>query len=135
MRAVDDPVAQRANARAAIRVPETNSRLLLGGIALAAIFCWAIPATHPLFRDETGTYWIVKDGIAAVVARSYYWTNWSLYYLVEWFVVHGVGKTEFIMRLPSILSMAVAAFFIFLIGRRLWDQEAGLLAALVFAVM
>ena len=104
-------------------------------LALAITVCWVLPLRNPLSRDETGTYWIVKDGVADVVSRSYYWTNWSPYYLIEWIAVHAGGKSELAMRLPSIAAMCLAAFLLFRIGARLWDREAGLLAVLVFAVM
>ena len=103
--------------------------------ALALAVCWVLPIRNPLSRDETGTYWIVKDGISDAVARSYYWTNWSPYYLIEWFAVHVGGANELVMRVPSVVAMCLAAFLLSRIGALLWDKEAGLLAALVFAVM
>jgi mannosyltransferase len=114
------------------RVPHA---FYLTAIGIAAIVCWILPTRHPLSRDEIGTFWIVKDSLADAVSRSYYWTNWSPYYLIEWPAVHIGGTSEFVMRLPSVAAMALAAFLVFCIGRRLWDEEAGVLAALVFSVM
>jgi len=119
------------------RVPaESVPRTVYGvALALAITVCWILPLRNPLSRDETGTYWIVKDGVVDVVSRSFYWTNWSPYYLVEWIAVQAGGKSELVMRLPSIAAMCLAAFLLFRVGARLWDREAGLLAVLVFAVM
>ena len=97
--------------------------------------CWILPARNPLWRDETGTYWIVKDGITDVISRWYYWTNWSPYYLIEWLAVHVGGKSEFAMRFPSFAATCLAAFLIYRLGTRLWDRETGVLGALVFTVM
>ena len=107
----------------------------VAAITVAVLVCWILPARHPLSRDEIGTLWIVKDRLADVVSRAYYWTNWSPYYLIEWPAVHLGGTSEFAMRLPSVLAMGLAAFLLFRIGRRLWDAEAGLLAVAVFSVM
>jgi mannosyltransferase len=104
-------------------------------LAVAVVVCWILPIRHPLSRDETGTFWIVKDSISDVVSRSYYWTNWSPYYLIEWLAVHAGGTSELVMRLPSVAAMSLAAYLLFRIGSRIWDREAGFLAAIVFAVM
>jgi len=109
--------------------------LLIAAFAVAVIICWIFPTRNPLSRDEIGTLWIVKDSVADVWSRSYYWTNWSPYYAIEWLAVHAGGNSEFVMRLPSVAAMGLAAFLVYRIGARLWDREAGLLAALVFAVM
>ncbi|HEX7798469.1 MAG TPA: glycosyltransferase family 39 protein [Vicinamibacterales bacterium] len=118
-------------------VPAESVPLTVYGVALALAItvCWILPLRNPLSRDETGTYWIVKDGVIDVISRSYYWTNWSPYYLIEWMAVHAGGTSALVMRLPSIAAMCLAAFLLFRIGTRLWDREAGLLAVLVFAVM
>src|SRR5262249_62002189 len=39
------------------------------------------------------------------------------------------------MRWPSAAMMGLALYFVFLVGSRLWDREAGLLAALALAWM
>jgi len=60
---------------------ESVPRTVYGvALALAITVCWILPLRNPLSRDETGTYWIVKDGDVDVVSRSFYWTNWSPYY-------------------------------------------------------
>jgi len=46
-------------------------------IGIVVVICWIVPTRNPLWPDETGTYWIVKDGIASVFQRSYYWSSFS----------------------------------------------------------
>jgi len=78
--------------------------LLIAAFAVAVIICWIFPTRNPLSRDEIGTLWIVKDSVADVWSRSYYWTNWSPYYAIEWLAVHAGGNSELVMRLPSVAA-------------------------------
>lgn len=116
------------------RVEEITSQrrfyLALSGILV--VICWLLPTRDSLWLDETGTYWIVKDSLRSVFDRSYYWSNFSPYYLVAWLAVHLGGQNEVVIRLPSIIAMFVAAFFVYRIGTRLGDEETGLLAVAVF---
>jgi mannosyltransferase len=57
------------------------------------------------------------------------------YYILLWPVTHLAGTSEFVMRLPSAIAMAAAAFGIAVIGRRLMSWQVGTLAGLVFAVL
>jgi len=57
------------------------------------------------------------------------------YYVFMWFVIKVAGTSEFAVRFPSALAMAVAAGFIGLLGKRLVSGWAGLAAGLVFAAI
>jgi mannosyltransferase len=57
------------------------------------------------------------------------------YYLLMWPVVHTFGTAEAVVRLPSVLAMAVGAAGVAALGRRLHSPRAGLLAGLVFAAL
>ena len=59
----------------------------------------------------------------------------ALYYLMMWPLAHLFGTSELVMRLPSAIAMAVAAFGVALIGQRLGTWQTGLLAGLVFAAL
>jgi 4-amino-4-deoxy-L-arabinose transferase-like glycosyltransferase len=104
-------------------------------IATVIVICWLLPTRDSLWLDETGTYWIVKDSIRSVFERSYYWSNFSPYYLVAWPAVHLGGQNEIVIRLPSIIAMSVATFFVYRIGTRVCEEETGLLAAAVFVAI
>jgi len=108
---------------------------LIALITLVILIGWVWPARLSIWIDEAGTYWIVKDGLAQVFERSYYWSNFSPYYLVAWLAVQVGGQSELLMRVPSLLAMGAAAVFIYRIGTRLGDEETGVLAAGVFAVI
>jgi mannosyltransferase len=58
------------------------------------------------------------------------------YYVLIWVVVRVFGgSSELIVRLPSVLAMAAAAYVITLLGRRLASGWAGLAAGLTFAIL
>ena len=58
------------------------------------------------------------------------------YYVLIWVVVRAFGgSSELIVRLPSALAMAAAAYVITLLGRRLASGWAGLAAGLTFAIL
>jgi mannosyltransferase len=85
--------------------------------------------------DETATYWVVKNGIREVVARSWEWSGQSaLYYLTAWIGRHFAPYLglELALRLPSLAAMAIAAFLLYRLGRYLMGAKAGMIAALAF---
>lgn len=104
-------------------------------IAACAALLWVPPMLRSsLWLDETATFWIARDSVADAVARAWSWSGQSpFYYLIAWAAVHVGGKSEIILRIPSLACMAGATVLLVFVGERLIDRETGLLAALVFA--
>ena len=50
------------------------------------------------------------------------------------FCLRAFGAGLFAMRLPSVLAGIGSVYLIYLIGRKLWNERAGLIAALLLAV-
>lgn len=102
--------------------------LISGGVL------WLRPITSSLWLDELVTWWVVKDSLGDALHRAYAYQGQSLiYYPVEWVVRHA-GHSEWFLRLPSLLAMGLAAFFLYRLAVRLADRETARLAVLVFAV-
>src|SRR5215470_2600933 len=59
----------------------------------------------------------------------------GLYYLLLWPVARVAGTGELALRLPSVTTMATAAFGVAVIGRTLRSARAGVCAGLVFAAL
>ncbi|HZU99102.1 MAG TPA: glycosyltransferase family 39 protein, partial [Planctomycetota bacterium] len=77
--------------------------------------------------------WVVSGDIASVFGRALRYQGQSpLYFLIVRLVVAGLGRGEAALRAPSVLAMALTAFLVFRIARRLWDAEIGFLATAVF---
>lgn len=59
----------------------------------------------------------------------------SVYYFMMWPLVHLLGTSEVVVRMPSAIAAAIAAGGVSAIGRRLASDNAGLVSGLVFAVL
>ncbi|MCA1834721.1 MAG: glycosyltransferase family 39 protein [Actinomycetota bacterium] len=115
------------------RWPATYLLILAVGCALVL---WLLPLRSSLSLDELGSYWTVKEGFRQAFHRSLEFQGESpMYYLLLAAVVRFVGRSELIMRIPSLLAMGVAAWATYRVGLRLLDRVAATLAALIFVVL
>lgn len=111
-----------------------NRRFLLALAGLLVASLWLRPMVSSLWVDETGSWWVVKDGIREAVSRSTTYQGQSpLYYLILWTTRVVGGRSEVVLRLPSLLFAGVAAFLLYRLAVRLVDPEFGLLAVVAFA--
>lgn len=103
---------------------------------MAAVALWLPALTSSLWLDETGTVWLLRGGVADALSHSLYFQGGSpLYYLVEWSDKALFGTSELALRAPSVAGMILAAWLVFLLGRRLFDSASGAIAALVFVAL
>ena len=110
-------------------------RLLWALLCAAATLLWLRPATSSLWLDEAVTYWVASDSIDTLLQRGREFSGGSpFYYLFPWASLKLFGPSELALRLPSLLAMAGATMLVAAIGRRLFDRETGVLAAIVFAL-
>jgi hypothetical protein len=102
--------------------------------AWAVLTLWVLPIRSSFWLDETGTYWIIKDGLANLFARAMASSGESpLYYLVAWLAHFVPGRTEAILRLPSLIAMIAANWLLYKLAARLFDVETAPFVVLVFA--
>lgn len=107
---------------------------LLTALLLGVAVLWILPITSSLWLDEAGTYWVIKDDLGAVIDRaSRFHGQTPLYYMVAWAAKAVGGSSEVVLRAPSLLAMGIAVFLLYRLGRRLFDEEAAILATVVFA--
>jgi mannosyltransferase len=101
--------------------------------AIVVIQLWFGMISTSFWLDETGTWWIVKDGAAEAIRRSLFWSGQSpLFYLIEWCSSRLFGLNEIALRIPSVLAMAGAGYFLYRIAERLYDRASAAAAAFVF---
>ena len=85
--------------------------IALGTIAVTQLRFGLI--TTSFWLDETGTWWIVKDGARVAVRWSLSWSGQSpLFYLIAWFSSRLFGLNEVALRIPSVLAMSGAIYFL-----------------------
>lgn len=115
--------------------PHMRTRLFLGGLAAAtAGAAWLPGLGQSLWLDETVTAWIARPSLVESIRRAAQYQFSPIAFLPHWLALR-VGAGEWALRAPSLLAMAAAAVLVWRLGRRLWDDEAGLLAALTFVGM
>jgi mannosyltransferase len=97
------------------------------------ILLWVGTISSSLWLDETGTWWITRDGFAAATERAMSWTGPSpLYYWTVWLSTRLFGHGEVALRLPSVVAMAVATYFLYRIAERIYDRATAGITALIF---
>src|SRR6266536_2235494 len=110
-------------------------RLALPPLATLAATVLGISGAS-FWRDEAATLSATRRSLPEMVRMlGHVDAVHALYYLMMWPLAHLFGTSELVMRLPSAIAMAVAAFGVALIGRRLGTWQTGLLAGLVFAAL
>jgi Dolichyl-phosphate-mannose-protein mannosyltransferase len=101
--------------------------------AIVVIQLWLGLIATSFWLDETGTWWIIKDGPGEAVRRSLSWSGQSpLYYLIAWSSSRLFGLNEVALRIPSVLAMSAAVYLVYRIAERLYDRTTAALAAFVF---
>lgn len=113
------------------RRPHLLVAAALAGVVIA--FRWVPQLRSSLWLDETGTVWLLQGGLADSISNALQYQGGSpLFYVVEWATTALFGTSELALRLPSLVAMGLTAWFVFLLGRRLFDAGAGAVAALVY---
>ncbi len=129
------PSVSGSAVRAGTRVRSWPERLGLVP-AFVTVIVLGIGITGPSYwRDEAATVAAVHRPLGALVQMlGNVDAVHGAYYLLIWPVAQLCGTGEQILRLPSLVAMAVAAGLITAIGRRLVSPAAGVTAGLIFAV-
>ena len=109
----------------------TRAIYVLLGVAILRL--WVMRLNSSFWLDETGTYWAVKDGLGQIYARMIEWPVGTPVYLLVAGLAHAIGGAqEWVMRLPSLLAVAVAAVVVYRLAVRLFGPESALPAAALF---
>jgi 4-amino-4-deoxy-L-arabinose transferase-like glycosyltransferase len=113
---------------------QKTSRFFSILLAVAVVDLWILPIRSSFWLDETATFWVIKDGVANLLHRSMDWAGQSpLYYLTVWLALVTGGRHEWVLRLPSLIALIVAAWLLYRLASRLFDPESARLAVLSFA--
>jgi len=117
-------------------LPSRIPIVLFAVLALTALRLWLQPIGSSLSLDETGTYWVIKDGLAAALERIHHWDSISpAYAVVAWAAVALGGAHEAALRLPSVLSVALATAALYRLAEKLTGRETAFAAASVFVCL
>ncbi len=118
----------------------TREQIYVGLVVLLIVVTsgrlWLPQLGASFWLDETGTAWLIQGDFWTAMSRSVQFQGGhTLFVVVEWLVKQFTGLREIGLRMPSVLGMAGATYFIYLLGRRLYDNWVGLFGALFFVCL
>ena len=113
--------------------PHARFFLLLLGIGIAAFWLPRLPGSF--WTDETVTAWVTDGSFREMLDRAVsFQATPPTYYVLAWAVRLVDGESEIALRMPSLLAMGLALCLLYRLGRRLFDAEVGIVAAVVLAI-
>jgi mannosyltransferase len=118
-----------------MNVSRSKSAALLAGAVVLAAFARIYFASRPeMGLDDATSADIVAQPFLAML-RFVTWNdpNMMLYYVLLHFWSLVAGNSPLALRMPSILFSVAAVPAIYLLGRRLFNQSVGLIAAFILA--
>jgi len=115
--------------------PASNfAKLLYPAAFLASVSMWLVAAQAPLWVDETLVYWQISGGFWKIWSRSAAMPSSFAYLYILWFVKSVLGSREFALRIPSLLAMLAAAYWLFRAAQELFDREIALISCILFCL-
>ncbi len=105
---------------------------IAAGLMLACV--WGPRLLRSLWVDEAGTFFMAHRGPLAAIQITSHWPGQSILYAVleSFFVWDGSPLRDFILRIPSVAGILLAAWFLYRLAERAFGKGAGFLAALLF---
>lgn len=97
-----------------------------------SIAIWLLALHAPLWQDETGSFWTIKDGFSHIWSRQYF--SPPVYFYVLWLWAKVVGISEAALRTSSILAMLGAAWLLYLAARELFSRDVAFIATIIFCL-
>src|SRR5690242_15230387 len=126
--------APQAPAAQILFTPRVRLAVISGITALAAVLRLLYLGKKSFWMDEIVSVSIARLDPAGFRNIVLSWElNEGLYYTLLRNWMH-LGQSEFFIRLLSLLPSVAAIPFVYLLGRRLVSEKAGLVAALLLAV-
>ena len=110
-----------------------REKIYLSLICILFIVFFIPTMRQSLGLDETVTYWVVKNGFWDLVYRTVHYQGWSpFYFFIVWCFIQILGNAEWVLRLPSLLSLILACFFLYQLCLVLFDREWAFFSIICF---
>lgn len=88
--------------------------------------------SESLWEDELYTSEFAQENVSTIISGESDFMNPPTYVLFIHFWTYVFGSSQLALRLPSVIFGILAAITIFLLAKKLYDEETGLLAVLFF---
>ena len=101
---------------------------------LASLSIWCLALRAPLWLDETLSYWQVSGGLGKVWSRSALMPSSVGYLYTLWLAKSLLGSSEIALKIPSLIALLGAVYFLFRSARELFGEETAFLACIFFSL-
>ena len=102
--------------------------------AVSITIFWILPIGSSLWLDETVTYWVARKDLVHAVSTAIRFKQSPGFAVVERGVVASGARSEWLLRLPSLIAMGFACYVMYRIAVRLFGRSAAIAALLVFVM-
>jgi hypothetical protein len=110
-------------------------RYLWPPLILSIVLLWFVPMGTGLGLDESGNWWVIKDGFRAMLHWSRLWPGGALFNALVIAARSFGGDSDVVMRIPALLASLGAVYLLYRLGRRLFGPLAAMFSCLVFVTM
>lgn len=114
-----------------------NYLILISIILIGAALRFNIISSYSLWNDELeslriSSYSSISEMYEKAIIPD---VHPPLYQILLYYVIHYLGNSEFLLRLPSAIAGILSIFFVFLLGKRLFSDDVGILSAAFIAFL
>ncbi len=116
---------------------QEQSRYIWPPLVLSVILLWFVPMGTSLGLDESGTWWVVKDGFHPMLERAGWWPAGQsiLFNLLVMGARSIGGDRDIVMRMPALLMSLGTLVLLYRLGKRLAGPLVAMFSCLVFVTM
>jgi mannosyltransferase len=109
-------------------------RRLAAVVTILFAVVWVPLLSRSLWWDEAGTYWMAHEGLIRAVQKTMHWPGQSLLYaaIASVFCFDGTPARDLLLRIPSLLGIFGATYFLYRIAEERIGNHAGMVAAILF---
>jgi hypothetical protein len=137
---VTQPALQKREPAGGPIAVERLAAMLSGGpvltLLLAVLFVntWAPLLIRSFWVDEAGVYWMAHEGVVRSVQKTLIFPGQSILYsmIAALFCFDGTPLRDFLLRVPSLIGIGLAAYFIYRLGEGWIGRGTGLAAVILF---
>ncbi len=110
------------------------AKLTYPAALLASLSLWFLAVRAPLWVDETLAYWQISGGLARIWSRSAQMPSSFAYLYILWLAKSVLGSQEVALRIPSMLAMLAAAYWLFRAAQELFNRELAFIVCILFCL-